>query len=165
MLQYTFITIGSLGLLSCSSGVEENFLSFQDHKLMSGDISITPRLNRNADREKMDGAIYISISRAFLTTSSCKVQAKIVSPNMDLKRSRMVCDTDNNTCFFNTGDFQSNPRMVLRVRDAAVVDIPLIVSLTSKLDGDEKKCQTNRYELFLEPELKKPKFWEKALAR
>lgn len=165
MLKYILITIALLGFLSCSSGVKEEYLSFQSHNLLSGNISITPRFNRNTDREKMDGDIYINISRAFLTTSSCKIQAEIVSPNMDLERSRVVCDTDNKTCFFNTGDFQNNPRMFLSVTDAPVVDISLIVSLTSKFDGDEKKCAINQHELILEPKLKKPKFWEKALAR
>jgi len=165
MLKHSIFAIGFLGLFSCSSGSGEKYLVFQDHILLSGDISIEPRLNRNVNREKMDGAIYININKAFKVESKCKIQAKIISQNMDLERSRMICDTDNNTCFFNTGDFQNDPRMVLRLRNADLTEIPLVITLINEFEGNEKQCEENRYELLLEPKLRKLKFWEKAFAR
>lgn len=162
MFKYSIFLVALIFSSACQSSSGEEYLSFQKADLMDGKVSVDPRLNFKVDPSKMQGAIYVYVDQSKIDLDNCKVEAKILSKNMNLEKSRFACDTNNKSCFFNTGDHRGKPRIVLRVRDGSISDIDLEVNL---LEQRGKNCISNSYKLTLKPEIKKVNEWKKIFSR
>lgn len=162
MTKNLMFIFGLILLSSCQSDSRQ--IVFPEKTLLDGEISISSSFNLNYDKTRMDGEVFVNISKIQSQNIGCKIEAKILPFEMNHERSNLQCNTLDNSCFLNFGDFRENPRMVLYLTDATVSKIDLEVLIENSSNNSES-CLPKKYGIEMDPKPKNVSIFQKAFSR